>query len=89
MDDNHFENIIRIREFLVDKQFKKLLTAKDRGEWITEPITANAYYDPEQNTISKFINLNEISLRLFVLQCFQLAFYALLSSAISSQSEIS
>lgn len=66
MDENNFENFIRINKFRVDKEFEKLLKPNDRGEWVMDPIIANAYYDPEQNSIGKFIiNLNEKSYYFF------------------------
>lgn len=51
--DEHFENKVALRGFLSRKLSASLQVGTNRDEWIASPAIANAFYNPQLNSISK------------------------------------
>ncbi|GAB4457022.1 MAG: M13 family metallopeptidase [Armatimonadaceae bacterium] len=49
--DSYAANVMRVREFSVQKELAKVGKPVDRSEWAMNPQTVNAYYNPLNNEI--------------------------------------
>ncbi|XP_012262898.2 neprilysin-4-like [Athalia rosae] len=49
---DHFSNVMNYKKYDQRKKFKKYGTPVQPDEWSTEPITINAFYDPNMNSLT-------------------------------------
>ena len=75
--ETHFSNIQTIKKSLKARNLRSLRERVDGNEWSTNPISVNAFFEPERNAISKSYHFNNNNNKKIII-----GFFKLTSSAV-------